>query len=668
MDDEALYRGHHLRSDARRSVVFIACSLLANAAFVPNDLRLVAPGLELHLLLAHHAVEILVSAVLIGVLLRSKSPRAHDRAIAVFLAVFIAGSTHTISTRPAGFTAYAYPHLLAVVAFYFALAGPVLLRSAAAAMVSFIVVFFVLRGTAGSAEKTTILLTHVLTNLIGIPVVRTIERVRREGFFAHLAEQRARAALAEKARELELAKERAETAARAKSDFLAMMSHELRTPMNAVLGLSEVLAGTPLSAAQRDLVRSIHGGARSLFVVMSDVLHLADLETARISGDQAPFAVREVVEGAAEIVRYQATYKGLAVDVAIDPEVPAGVAGDALRLRQMLAHLLSITAATTAEGKIVLRVSARALQGGEHEISFAVQGTGSALTVRAREAELPRAPERRSGTELIANRDLRVLVVDDNTLNREVALALLGRLGLSADVAGSGREALSAIEQKTYDVVLMDLRMPEMDGIETTRRIFASLPEQARPRVLAVSATLFEEDRAASRDAGMSGFIGKPLHLEELRAALERAAPVDVAPEVSRPAVAPPEPPPGRSPVRPRLDRDAIQLLRDLEASDAGFFARVCRRFVSDVEARLERLSSAASAGDTETAEREAHTLKTASATVGAWQMSAACAELESAARRKDLSGHAAAVEALRAELALVEQALSEEAGVPLRD
>jgi CheY-like chemotaxis protein/HPt (histidine-containing phosphotransfer) domain-containing protein len=688
MDDEALYRQHHLRADARRSSVLVVCNILANIAFLSNDFRLVPPGLGRDLLLADRGLNSVASAVACGLLLRARTARTHDRSVALFLSTFVFTWVHSAASRPPGFTGFANPGVLAVNAFFFVLAGPASWRAAAGVMVSASSIFFVLRGTAGAAEKTTIVLTHALSHLIGLPALRMIEKSRREGFFAALAEQRARASLAEQAKDLAIARDRAQALARAKSDFLAMMSHELRTPMNAVLGLSDTLAGTELTSAQRQLVRSIHGAARSLFDVVADVLHLADIDAPRDADPEARFAVREIVESAAEIVRQTEARAGATIGVAIGAEVPEGLAGDAVRLRQTLVHLLGAAVAGAPVGAVSVRVSARSIGGGEHEVTFAVQGTGAGLTLRAREAEPPRRSSDRASPAPLANRDLRVLVVDDNALNREVALALLGRLGIEADVAESGREALTAALAKRHDVVLMDLRMPEMDGIEATRRLFAALPEEARPRVIAVSATLIAADVAACRAAGITGFLHKPLEISDLRAALEpspsaaaqpearlESTPSPSAPPASDRRSSAPSPPaaprsaPGEPLARPVLDRAAIDALKDLDAAgDAGFFARVCRKLVSDADVRLTRLSKAIAEGDMETVERDAHTLKSASATVGAREMSAACAELEAAARRKDLAAHAGAAAALRAQLALVEEALLKEVGAPLRD
>lgn len=671
-DDETLYRAHHLRADARRNIIVIVVSAFANVLFLANDLRLVEPGAGLAVLLATRAVDVIAAAVMIAILVRSASPRAHDRTICVFLALHVILGAYVASTRPSDFSGYAVANVVVVNVLYFVLAGPVGARSAAAVLISVSSLWFLLRGTADPAQKTTLTVTHVLLQVLGLSLVGRNERLRRDGFLAHLAEQRARAELAAQARELASARDRAEALARTKDDLLAMMSHELRTPMNAVLGLSGVLERTALSGEQRELVRAIHGSARALFVVLADILGLADAVAGRAPAGGPRFALRDAVRGAIAIARHQASEAGRAVEVVTAPDVPEGLAGDAPRLRQLLVHLLANALAVAGEGAIVVEVAARPLGGGEHEITFAVRGTGVGVTLRAREAELP--PVRDSADELVSNRALRLLVVDDNALNREVALALLGRLGLAADVAASGAEAVAAATRQEYDLILMDLRMPDMSGLEATRRILDALPEGRHPRVVALSASTFASDRAACAAVGMVGFLGKPLDIEELRAVLEAVAaspggdppgraspPAPPAPPAREPSPVPAAPAPAG---RPRLDPAALALLKDLSTPDApDFFRSVCRRFLADAAARIERLESAAASGDAETAGREAHTLKTAAATVGAWQMSATCASLESAARRGDLSGHAAAAQALRAELSAVEQALTEAAG-----
>lgn len=668
-EDEAAYREHFLPSDAKRTALVIAISIFGNVAFIPNDVRLVGIGPPLSALLLVRFGYCALAAVALAVLLRSNRPRAHGQALAGFLASFVLSNLYVASTRPAGFTGHAIVALVSVSAFYFVVAGPVLQRAATSLAISATSAWFLLTGSAAAAETTSLVGAHLLMHLVGFPAARRFEISRRQGFFAHLAEQRARADLAEKARGMELARNRAEASEKAKSNFLALMSHELRTPMNAVLGLSDVLAGTPLSPAQRDMVRSIHGSARSLFTVLANILELASIDAESRSAGGAPFALREVVAGAMEIVRHRASEKALTLELAVAKEVPAALSGDAPGLRLILVHLLSNAVATTEQGAIVVSVSARLHPEGEHEITFAVGHTGIGFSLRAREATLPDLRSGDPGVELPVNRDLRLLLVDDNDLNREVALALLHRLGLGADAADSGRAAIEAVARKAYDVIFMDLRMPELDGIETTRRILALLPEAKRPRVIALSASAFEEDRVACRAAGMVDFLSKPLHLPDLRAALARVAPGgSPAPAVPGDHDAVPAPKASLRGAPPRLAPEALALLKELETADSpGFFVTLCRKFVADADARLDRLASAAASGDAASAEREGHTLKSACATMGASEMSAACAALESAARRADLSGHPAAIEKLRAELSLVEKALAEAAGEPLR-
>ncbi len=216
----------------------------------------------------------------------------------------------------------------------------------------------------------------------------------------------------------------------------------------------------------------------------------------------------------------------------------------------------------------------------------------------------------------VARRPLQILVVDDHPVNREVARAKLGRLGHPVDLASDGPEAIAAVAKKEYAVVFMDLQMPGMSGIEATQRIMSSLAGKPRPHIVALTASVFEDDREACRQAGMCDFLGKPIEFAQLDAVLSRIA-------AERSAVL-------HQAVGETLSAEALEKLWAIEkVGEPQFVAKVCQLFIADTRKRLPRMVEALERGDARELEREAHALRSASATVGATAMAAHCEQIE---------------------------------------
>jgi CheY-like chemotaxis protein/HPt (histidine-containing phosphotransfer) domain-containing protein len=241
---------------------------------------------------------------------------------------------------------------------------------------------------------------------------------------------------------------------------------------------------------------------------------------------------------------------------------------------------------------------------------------------------------------------LRILVAEDNSVNQRVALLLLERLGYSADVAGNGHEVLDALRRQPYDLILMDLQMPDMDGLEATRRIQAEWPAERRPRILAVTASALVADRNACLAAGMDGFLSKPVLIRELQAALRKAGGDPTAtPAPAEPAPDSPEEPPALDPVY--LDR-----LRQLqEVTGRAVVGEIVDSFLGEIPRRLARLREALAAGDGEALAFAAHSLKGSSAQLGALRLASLSHALELQGHSGSLDGAAALVEAVAGEL-----------------
>ncbi|MDX1547491.1 MAG: response regulator, partial [Rhodothermales bacterium] len=233
---------------------------------------------------------------------------------------------------------------------------------------------------------------------------------------------------------------------------------------------------------------------------------------------------------------------------------------------------------------------------------------------------------------------LRLLVVEDNVVNRKVAQRMIERLGYSADFACNGQEALDALARHPYDVVLMDVQMPVMDGLEATRRLRALLPPERRPRVVAMTASAMDDQRAACTEAGMDDFLSKPVQLAELAAVLEASARL--------------APPPAEAPAEALMQRLRARVGEVMGLADDAFATELLREFVATSPALLDRLADAADAGDGEAAADAAHTLKASCRIVAADALADACAEAEVHGRTASLDALAALAPTLRSQAA----------------
>lgn len=508
----------------------------------------------------------------------------------------------------------------------------------------------------------------------------------------------------EMAQELEAARRRAEASAEAKARFLAQMSHEIRTPLNAVLGFSGLLAQGPLDERQRRYVGIVLDTGRMLLSMVNDLLDLSKLEAGKISIERIPFALGPILESARATTEVLLAEKDVAFTLDRAADAPEWMLGDPTRIRQVLTNFLGNAGKFTARGAIELRVRVPAMSADRATLRLEVEDTGIGIP-RGRQPALFRRFSQVSdettrlfgGTglglaicrelaELMGGRvgvssepgigstfwieldlavttaphddgdrpaaaidaqSLHVLVVDDVETNRELAQALIEAAGHRVTTAADGLAAITAIQDELPDVVLMDVNMPRLDGLEATRAVRRlSRPFRDLP-ILAMTANAFPIDLETCRLAGMNGHIVKPIDPATMFAAIARA--VEGVPRSRRRA------PATTTGASRAIDRERLEMLRG--QIGAAALLSLFRRMTARARAEVVVMEKAVAVGDAQGLRDAAHKLAGLCGSLGAGPMSQVASKLEAAA---DSAGLAAAGMLLREMGSLIEQSDAE--------
>jgi signal transduction histidine kinase/CheY-like chemotaxis protein len=386
----------------------------------------------------------------------------------------------------------------------------------------------------------------------------------------------------------EEARKQAARASAVKSEFLANMSHEIRTPMNGIIGTISLLADSGVTPEQAEYLETIQSCGESLLQLVNDILDLSKVDAGKLVLECTSLRIQELVVDALAVVSPMARAKGLAVTRHFDPNLPESLMGDPQRLRQILLNLLSNAVKFTERGTVSVEASVVSQDAGVAQLCLSVRDTGIGIPAETQEsifepftqadcsttrryggtglglaicrrvlalmnghlevesqagrgscfraflslplAEHAAAPEPRpAGRIPSANRALRILLAEDNAINRTVAVRLLERMGHRVDVALDGAQAVAAVSRQRYDLVLMDCQMPVMDGYAAAREI-RRLKLPATPPIVALTANAMAEDRRRCLEAGMDDYLAKPISLKRLTELIENFSPVEALP------------------------------------------------------------------------------------------------------------------------------------------
>ncbi len=492
--------------------------------------------------------------------------------------------------------------------------------------------------------------------------------------------------------EIEQAKAAAEAATKAKSDFLAMMSHEIRTPITSVLGMTQLLATTPLTAQQQKYVQTTQVSGEMLLCTIDDILDFSKIESGQLALEQRPLDLHQLLQDIVDLLAPKASAQKLELTSTLTADVPQYIVSDVTRLRQVLLNLVNNAIKFTPTGSVTISCQTSLTAVGQHELHFSVTdtgigiaaedidrlfqpftqasisttreygGTGLGLTICRRliemmqgkiwiESNLGRgttfhftlvtAPSDALSAQLCQQRavplaatskqrqlgmamPLSILIADDNQIARELAVAMFEQMGYTPDIVKNGLEVIAAVRAKFYDMLFLDLHMPELDGLATVKYLMKEWGNFGltyhRPKIVAMTANALQGDREICLAAGMDDYVSKPVLVDTLERVLWRwGQPDSSLPELSIIA--------SKILSFDRFDRTAIERLSEVSPT---LPQRLISLFLNEEAPKLlELLAASLQGGDFAAIRTAAHTFGGTSNALGARRLAYLCQQLE---------------------------------------